>query len=103
MPMFSENRLRMELHTFNGQLLMSNTHNFIEGTVFIFSPRSHLKTDRQAALLNNQRVVTCGNKVGAEAFKNAGVMMADPRGLAMHHLFGAHNFTAEGLSNTLMT
>ena len=56
--MLGENRFWMKLHTLYIQFLVSNTHNFIQLTVFRLCPCGNLQTFRQAFFFDNQGMIT---------------------------------------------
>ena len=58
MAMFCEDRLRVELHAFDLQRPVTNTHNFIDLSARILRPGSGLQTVRQAFVVHSKGVVT---------------------------------------------
>ena len=58
MAVLGENRLRVELHAFNIQLTMSQTHDRFSITPLILGPGRDLETVGQCLGVHDQTVVT---------------------------------------------
>ena len=103
MTVLCQYRFRMKLHPFDGQLPMTDAHNFPDTAIGILGPGCDFQTVRQTALLQHQRMITCGLKRAGQAVKYASVIMVHPRGLAMHDSAGMDDPTAKGLADALVT
>src|SRR5882672_10518280 len=97
MTVFGRDRFRMELHTFDRQRLVAQTHDLAVGR-----PGSDFQTSRQRFALDRQRVIAGRGKWRGQVGKDADTLVFDRRGLAMHQLVRAHDLAAEDLANRLV-
>ena len=90
--------LRVELHPFNRQTPVANTHDF----TIIHSGSGHFETVRQAGVLDSEGVIACCGEWIRHPFKDTRVCVLDLTGFAMHQSSCAYNFASECLSDGLM-
>ncbi len=88
----------MELHSPNGELLVSDAHNFA-----FLGFRGDFQAFRQRLALDHQRMVTRRRKRIGHGFKQILSVMFNERSLTVHHTVIHHDVPAKNMSNTLMS
>ena len=102
MPLLSENGFRVELHTLDVVLTVTDTHDLVHLATML-GPGSHLEAVRQRLPFNHQRMVTGGAERVAEPGEHPDIGVVYRRGLAVHHLARMHDACAEGLADGLVS
>src|SRR3990170_2145566 len=97
LPLFGENRLGMELHAFDGKLLVAHGHDDTIG-----GASRHVQVRGQPLRVDDQRVVAHGGEGIFEPAENSLPVVSDFRKLAVHDRRCANDLTAEGGADGLM-
>lgn len=101
MSLLAENAFGMELHAFQRQGFMAESHNFVRLAV-THRPGSHLEGIWQGAALYNQRMVAGHGQWIIQSAEHALASVLNRRGFAVHHLTRTHDLRAIRLRNCLM-
>src|SRR3989304_4632678 len=97
LPLFGENRLGMELHAFDGKLLVAHGHDDPRG-----GASRHVQVRGQPLRVDDQRVVAHGGEGIFEPAKNSLPVVGDFGELAVHDRRRADDSAAEGGADGLM-
>src|ERR1700746_2250687 len=87
----------MELHAVDGKLPVAKSHNLALGR-----SRVDFQAIGHARWLQQERVIARGLKWIRQSAKNAGAVVMDGRGLAVHQALRADDRAAEDLADALM-
>src|SRR5690606_34010367 len=101
-PVFSEDGLGMELHTFDRQAAVAHAHDLLDAAIGIFGPCSDFEAVGQAFLLDHQRVVASGIEGVRQAAEHTLPAMVDGGYLAVHDAPGANDPATEGGADGLV-
>lgn len=102
MPLLAQNAFRMELHPFQRQRTVTETHNFVRLAVITQRPGGQFKFSRETVRRYDQRVIARDRQRMIEAGKYATLVMLYRRGFTVHHPAGALYARAKCLGNGLM-
>ena len=96
--MLGEDRLGMELHTFDRELAVAQPHHET-----VLGLGAHLEHVGYGVTLDDERVVSGRGERSGNVAEHALAVVRDLRRLAVHHLRRAHDLAAEELADALVT
>src|SRR5262249_20776836 len=94
----SEDGFGMELHSYGGMGGVRERHDF----AVVLRHCGDAQVAGQGLPLDDQGVVAAGLQRSSDAAEDPAPIVSDLRGLAVHHPFGPHHASPEGLADRLM-
>src|SRR5258708_19190644 len=102
LPLVRQHALRMELHTFNREFLMSQAHDDA-GSVFVRSPCANFQIAWQILLGDDQRMVARRSHGRSQAAKDGLAIVLNLTGFAVHQVLRAHHLPAKSCADGLVS
>src|SRR5690554_3921250 len=103
MALAGKDRLGVELHPLHVELPVAKAHDQPRGDVIVVDPGGDLQAVGQRGALHHQGMVAGHLQRVLEAREEPEPRVANGRGLAVHHLGGAHHLAAVDLADGLVT